>query len=203
MYRTREEWLGALADSMAPWFRELGAPLPKFRISIGFPSTGRRGQRIGECWDGAASADETFEVFIRPDRFDVLEIAGILAHELTHAAVGLDKRHGKAFRRVATAIGLTGPMRATVPGDAFKQRVAPILKKLGAIPHARLSWGDSSGPKKQTTRMIKCECGECGYTARVARKWLEDVGAPHCPEHGEMTVEAPETDEEAGLAEAA
>ena len=130
-----------------------------------------------------------------------MEIAGILAHELTHAAVGIDKGHGRAFRRVAIAIGLTGKMTATVPGDAFKQRVEPILKKLGAIPHARLSWGELRGPKKQTTRMIKCECAECGYTARVARKWLEDVGAPHCPEHGEMKVDGVE--EGAELAEAA
>ncbi len=75
MYATREEWLGALANSMAPWFGDLDAPLPKYRIAIGFPSTGRRGKRIGECWDGKASADKTFEVFILVDRFDVMEIS--------------------------------------------------------------------------------------------------------------------------------
>ena len=131
-----------------------------------------------------------------------MEIAGILAHELTHAAVGIDKGHGRAFRRVAVAIGLTGKMTATVPGDAFKQRVEPILKKpRRSSSCALLSWGESSGPKKQTTRMIKCECAECGYTARVARKWLEELGAPHCPEHGEMRVDGAE--EGAELAEAA
>ena len=36
------------------------------------------------------------------------------------------------------------------------------------------------------SRSIKVECGECGYVARVTRKWL-DLGAPHCPEHGQMS----------------
>jgi hypothetical protein len=53
-------------------------------VAIGFPSTGKRGQRIGECWD--ASADRTFEVLIRPDQADPMAVAAILAHELVHTA---------------------------------------------------------------------------------------------------------------------
>jgi len=48
----REEWLNLVADGMAPWFEDQGYPLPRCRIAIGFPSTGKRGKRIGECWDG-------------------------------------------------------------------------------------------------------------------------------------------------------
>jgi hypothetical protein len=29
--------------------------------------------------------------------------------------------------------------------------------------------------------MVKCECGDCGYTVRTSRKWLEESGAPICP----------------------
>jgi hypothetical protein len=46
--------------------------------------------------------------------------------------------------------------------------------------------------------MIKCECSECGYTARVARKWLAK-GAPHCPEHGEMMGALAAMLEDAGI----
>jgi hypothetical protein len=35
--------------------------------------------------------------------------------------------------------------------------------------------------KKQGTRLIKCECPECGYIARVTAKWLDEAGAPICP----------------------
>jgi hypothetical protein len=54
----------AAAEQMAPWFEDLGYALPRYRVAIGFPSTGKRGKRIGECWDGKASADGTFEVLI-------------------------------------------------------------------------------------------------------------------------------------------
>ena len=75
-------------------------------------------------------------------------------------------------------------MTATVPGDAFKAMIAPILEKLGEYPHAKL---DASTRKKQTTRLVKCHCVTCGYTVRTTSKWLA-LGAPHCPAHGEMTA---------------
>ena len=48
--------------------------------------------------------------------------------------------------------------------------------------------GSSNARKKQTTRLKKAICGECGYTVRVTSKWLE-VGPPHCPLHGAMECE--------------
>ncbi len=70
----REEWLNLVADGMAPWFEDQGYPLPRCRTAIGFPSTGTRGKRIGECWDGQASADGTFEAlrFARVPPMDYL-----------------------------------------------------------------------------------------------------------------------------------
>jgi len=106
-----------------------------------------------------------------------MRIAGVLAHEMVHAAVGVQHGHKGPFRSLALAIGLTGKMTATEESEAFKQRLAPILAEHGDYPHAKL---DASNRKKQTTRLIKTECPRCGYTARVARKWL-DVGAPICP----------------------
>lgn len=189
MARTREEWLTEAAIQMATWFADLGCTLPKVRMSIGFPSKGARGKAIGECWSFEASADATHEIFIRPDRHDTVEVAAILAHELAHAAVGIDKGHGPEFRRVAVAIGLKGKMTATTAGDGFLDRFAPIHRALGDIPHAELRLGRSSGPKKQTTRLVKACCAECGYTVRLARKWIDEVGAPHCPAHGAMVAD--------------
>jgi len=40
------------------------------------------------------------------------------------------------------------------------------------------------------TRLIKCACQACGYIVRTARVWIDDKGAPHCPDHGQMTVSA-------------
>jgi hypothetical protein len=112
------------------------------------------------------------------------QIAAILAHELVHAAVGIPAGHGKAFKRVALGLGLVGPMRATTPG----KRSLPPSRRSSMPPapspcpsrHGR----ESTAPRKQKTRMLKCECATCGYTVRTARKWLEQAGAPLCPIEG-------------------
>lgn len=46
------------------------------------------------------------------------------------------------------------------------------------------------GKKKQSTRMIKASCPECGYTVRVTRKWLDTAGAPICPACEEQMKES-------------
>ena len=201
----RESWLNAVALGMAPLFEAVDAPLPdRIRVAIGFTSAGAKGKAIGECWDNRLSADSHFEIFIRPDLAHApdampTQIAAILAHELVHAAVGIPAGHGKAFKRVALGLGLVGPMRATTPGYAFLAAIAPILTDVGPLPHARLDTdGESTAPKKQKTRMLKCECQACGYIVRTARKWLELAGASLCPikDHGRMKHEPLDEDDD-------
>ena len=189
-HETREAWLNQVGAGLAAGpFAAAGAEVPtNWRAAIGFPSTGRKGKRIGECWASAASADGHFEILIRPDVDQPMELAAILAHELIHATVGLAAKHGPKFRRVAVAIGLEGKMTATTHGLAFRAALAPILDAAGPVPHAALGFGASSAPPKQSTRMIKCQCAECGYVVRTARSWIDDMGAPLCPAHGAMEV---------------
>jgi len=192
---SREDWLIALAGEIRPWFEREGYDLSRFRIAIGFPGTGKRGNRIGECWDGACSADGTFEILIRPDQDDPVTVAGVLIHELIHVAVGLAVGHKGAFAKLARRLGLVGPMTATTVGDELRCDLVPMLATLGPLPHARLSLGNSSGPKKQTARLLKAVCPECGYVVRVARKWVVEIGAPHCPKHGTMDVDLGDADD--------
>lgn len=181
---TREQWLNAVAKGLGPTFEKNGAPLPPFRVSIGFPSTGHRGKRVAECHSAASSADNHHEIYIRPDQAEPIEVAATLAHELVHAGVGLKHGHDRTFRRVALAIGLEGPMRSTHAGAAFKELAAGIIEQVGAFPHAELVVNQrsflSDAPKKQSTRYLKAECPECGYTVRLSRMWLS-WGAPICP----------------------
>jgi hypothetical protein len=207
----RESWLNDVAGRLKPAFSQLGTPLPeRLRIAIGFPSSGQRAKATGECWDKTASADGTFEILIRPDLAEAdgalaLSVATALARELVHAAVGIQAGKGPLYRKVALGIGLTGPMRATAPGPAFLALVEPILNTVGPLPHARLqpekkpAEADPEGeetqtqttrPRKQVSRHVKCSCQTCGYVVRTARKWLDDVGPPHCPRHGPMQADA-------------
>lgn len=180
---TREQWLNDIAQSMKPWFVELGCQLGEFRTSIGFPSTGRRSKRVGECWYAPSTRDGYHEIFISPTIFDSERIAGILAHELVHVAAGQEAKHGPQFKEIALAIGLEGPMRATKEGELFKERFQPILEVHGPFPGGGIT-GQDSRPR-QTTRMIKCTCQECGYTVRTTRKWIDEAGPPICPTHAE------------------
>jgi hypothetical protein len=108
LLENREAWLNHVTAQLTPAFAARGAPLPaRVRVAVGFPSTGRRGKRIGECWDSTASQDGTFEILIRPDVSDPLQAAEILAHELVHAAVGTKAKHGPPFKRRLNARAVT------------------------------------------------------------------------------------------------
>jgi len=175
MTRLREDWLVELRTELAPYFTRLDYHLPdKIRLSCGFP----RGQRkhVGQCWSQSCSADDTHEIFVSPSMADAIEVAGIIVHELCHAAVGVETGHKGPFKKCAKAIGLEGKMTATTTGDDLLATLKTICARLGPYPHASLNPLDT---KKQTTRMCKIECPACGYTARTTRKWL-DVGTPTC-----------------------
>jgi hypothetical protein len=183
---TREGWLNAFTAAARPHFARVGAPLPvRIRMAVGFTSKGSRGKRIGECWGTSSSADQSFEIFIVPSLADSARVADVLTHELVHAAAGLAAGHGPRFRRVATALGLTGKMTATTAGPDWFVWAQPILDRLGPIPHAALAGGVTAGPPKQRSRHIKRTCGECGFTFRVAQCWIDGAaGALRCPDPG-------------------
>jgi hypothetical protein len=191
-FETREQWLNAAIAHYRPVFSSKGFPIPdKVRVACAFPSVralagSGNNHRIGECWSGKASADGTIEMMISPAIAEPLRVLDILAHELCHASVGNEHGHKGPFRTLALAIGLEGKMTATRGGAAFKQHAQTIVDDIGPYPHGALD--ARVGRKKQTTRMHKCECSACGYTVRISQKWLDDVGAPHCPEHGEMDL---------------
>jgi hypothetical protein len=184
---TREAWLQALVEKVTPWYEDLGLTVPPVRCSVGFSSKGVRSNTIGECWHGVSVTDGIPAVFIHPKLATAEDVGHVVIHELVHAALGPGAKHGPLFKRPATALGLAGRMTATVPTPELCSRLVPVFHDLGPYPHAALvpSGLTSTGPK-QTTRMLKCECLVCGYTARTTRKWLDEVGAPWCPVHGEM-----------------
>lgn len=166
-----------------PVFAAEGVVLPEtIRATIGWTSKGRRSTTIGECWYPTAVGDGIHELYVTPTITDAARVLDILAHELTHVAVGPEAKHGKPFRDLATAIGLEGRMTATVAGERMTETAAAIIDAIGPYPHAGIlpNNGAKSSPPKQSTRMLKLECPGCGYIARTTQKWL-DVGIPICP----------------------
>lgn len=180
--QSRDQWLGKGVRALAPLFSDVGFPLPStIHVSMGFPSKSalaRKSRRIGECWDGRASTDGHCHIFISPTLTTPLECFDVLAHELIHVVTPGARHRGK-FITVMKAIGLTGKPTATVAGPELKATLESFIEVMGPFPHAALT--PSLGERKQSTRMIKCECDGCGYIARTSQKWLDDAGAPFCP----------------------
>lgn len=179
---TRENWLENFTELARPAFKKAGYEIPKnIRMSIGFTSQGKRGNRSGECWNYTVSNDETFEIFIKPTMDDSERIAGILTHELIHATIGIAAGHSRPFVACARAMGLEGKPTVTTEGDKFREWATPILNKLGDIPHAEMKTGIST-IKKTATRMLKKECNECGFIFRTTAKWEDAAPVMRCPD---------------------
>lgn len=175
---TREQWLEQGIEALREHFSDNGYPLPaEVRVSIGFPRARRKA--IGQCWKGSCAKDGINQIFISPVHSDGVSSLDTLAHELAHAALDCVGNHGAKFKKVCKAVGLTkGKATSASAGPELLKRLNSIAKGLGPFPHSQMSFSDQ---KKQTTRLIKVECGECGYVARVTAKWITALGAPLCP----------------------
>lgn len=182
-YTTREEWLIAFTNRARPVFEAHGYKIPEnVRVSVGFTSKGAKSNRIGECWSSQSSEDGAFEIFITPSIGNASRIADIHTHELIHATVGLEAGHKKPFVDCMKALGLEGKPTATTAGTKWHDWADPILEELGPLPHAALKSG-GNGQKKQSTRMIKCECEFCGFIMRTSAQWIEAAaGLLLCPD---------------------
>lgn len=180
---TREEWLNMAAEELRPFFLP-DYKVPECKISIGFPSKGGLSKRkvLGTCWKAEAATDKIAQIYINPTIEEVGGAQGllsVLAHEMVHAC-GI-YNHGKDFAKCARHVGLEGKMNATVAGNDLLSQFVAIEKRIGKCPHAPLvPMINLSGQKQDKCRMFKCSCGDCGYTVRVAAKWIE-IAMPVCP----------------------
>jgi hypothetical protein len=188
----RALWLHKAAVMLTPLIdgvSQHGNVPDNLRYSVGFPKGGggKGATTIGQCWGPQSSADGHAEIFISPvlgvtddsAAFDeTVNVLQILAHELIHACVGVEAGHKKPFKQVAVAIGLEGKMTATVAGPLFVETVRGWIGEHGFFPMGKLAVAKRGS---KGSRLVKCECSDCGYVARVTRKWLDQAGAPICP----------------------
>jgi hypothetical protein len=191
----REQWLANAVVQMAPLFKAQGYEVPAVRVSCGWPSSrgmSRKRRTVGECWDKSTAEDKVAQIFISPVMKDSVKVLGTLVHEVVHAVVGCKEQHNKVFGKCSRAVGLVGKLTECDAGPELQETFKTAwIPKIGEYPHAVLN-PYKVKEKKQTTRLVKCECGECGYNVRVTRKWLDAAGAPLCPCNSEtMGFEIP------------
>lgn len=173
-HTTRESWLVAAADALAPLLHEAKLQPAPLRLSCGWPARGALSptkRRIGECWPmDRAQSDGHAHVFVSPYIAEPVEVLGTLLHELVHASLPAKAKHGRTFAKACRVVGLEGKPTETVAGETLVARLnADILPALGEYPHASI---DASTRPKQGTRMrlYECEClpdRDAGITSKV------------------------------------
>ena len=174
----REEWLMRAVVHLEPIFQRGGYQIPQVKVSIGFPSTGAKGRHLGQCWGSKASEDGINQIFIAPNQSDPVEVLDTLTHELVHAVDDCKSGHGEGFKKIATDVGLKGPMRSAGASEHLKQDLIRIAQALGHFPHARLLI--ARGASRAGIKRPGARCAKCGYEVVMLKKHLP-LGPPICP----------------------
>lgn len=171
-------------------FKPKGKKFIKTRVSVGFPDGSKRA--IGQYWYPESTKDGYGNIFIHPGQGDPVDVLAVLVHELVHNSCG-ERGHGKVFKQLAHGVGLDGPMRSTHAGKELKTYLKKLAKRLGKFPHSAIRKGAKPPVPKQGTRMIKMECGECGFICRASMSKILETGAPFCAcSKTQMTVDLPD-----------
>lgn len=191
----RFEWIDQAVSLFRNHFAANWWPVPaNIRVSVGYPVGSKDGKRkLGQCIHAIYSADNHTEIFLSPDYTNTVEVLETIAHEMIHATVE-DPNPGEGYKAVghrgkfamcALAIGFKAPMSSTPSDTKMLDFINGVVAKIGEFPAGRLNL---TKRKKKGTYLLKCECSECGYIARVTAKWVEKSGAPICPTDQEEMV---------------
>lgn len=190
-HETREQWLSAAVALLDERFlAPHGYKLPeRWNVSCGWPKGGSKGHSIGQCWPSGLCEDETtVHMFISPELVKPIRVLDVLLHELIHASIGCDKKHGKEFRAAQKKFGLEGRPTATYASEGTECFAAleAITLLLGHYPHAALRRpmrGRGTGGGGWVRYRSPTDPS---YTILVSPKSLERWGAPLDPDSDEM-----------------
>lgn len=191
----RETWLNNVATILCSERLDIAInlPRPNYRLSMTQPSTksNKRGRVLGTCWNTAASADQTNEIFITAElgESDSKKIIATLIHELVHAYDDNKNGHNATFAKYCRAVGLEGgktarndaSFTATKASAELNEYLDTLIDDLGEIPHAACN-ANLSGKPKQKNRQLKMACNidSCGFHFRASQKMIDALNHRTC-----------------------
>lgn len=173
----REAWLKRALEVLTPLFTESGFSVPSCQVSCGFASSGVRSGHIGQCWSTQSCESGVNQIFVCPTMAEPVAVLDTLLHEMVHAIDDCAHGHGKEFKRIATKIGLVGPMRSAGAGPSLRLRLEEIARILGPYPHSALK---KPHKRVRVFERPKAVCEFCGFTVPMLKAYLH-VGPPICP----------------------
>lgn len=189
--KLRENWLNRASAMMIKQIMIPAdvPPMPeKWAVSVGWPKGSKKA--IGQCWTPRVSAGEVTEMFISPALGDPVTVLATLLHELIHAAVGVEHKHGKLFSKPARRVGLEGKITATVPGEALTAKLVAMIEKLGSYPHSEMSPGlAATRAKSEPWPTFHCTSDD-KYRIQIRPEALIEYGPPISPINGEEMIRA-------------
>ncbi len=199
--KNREHWLITAADIMideiiSPAITDI--PPPQIRYSLTAPTTKQKKSVVlGSCWNRAASADGTNEIFITSNLDDSLRILDVLLHEQIHAFDDNQSGHGPRFQKLCRKVGLKGggngkvkeSFTATVATPELKTLLEDIIADIGPIPHAKMDI-DLNGTTKQKNRqkLMYCTNTGCEFKFRASQKMLDAMQYNKCLVCGDASL---------------
>ena len=220
---TRAEWLervcGRAMATRPDIYAKVDLDLVDFDTA--YTSQGKRSGLYGEAFANEPEGGGKAQIIMSGVHTDPFEIAVTVCHELLHIECG-DVGHGGTFRTKSLALGVDDPKYWADQSDEFKAWIEDLISDAGPMPirpslpggkpkvartklpkpdatESEEPEGISSAPPKQSTRMLKLECGECGFICRTTAKWVRDVMRCPYPEcSGSLNREPDKTENEDG-----
>lgn len=204
-FDTREAYLVAATDKLRPWFAQRDLEIQPVQVSCGFPAKSPM-KTLGECWHGDATDDGTRQIFISPLIRKVVDVIGTLAHELLHASLPDDAKHGPKFKEGMKKLGLEGNARSAGPGPELQLFIESFIEELGEYPNTTLKPKERKMSEKAASKksfklfcprkrngdkacLITEKTAGGDYNVTASRKSLK-LGFPLCPCGAEMEMES-------------
>ena len=165
-------------------------------ICVTIQTKGRR-NAVGWFWAGrwvdnkkAKQSSAYNEINMSAELLSTHDMGELLLHELAHAENNTcgtkdcsGRVHNKHFKSMAERLGLEVKPRDKSVGYGYTdlaQGGKDFLKKISFKRELFTSHRVTDGPKAASGgRLLKLECGGCGYVIRSTQKWI-DTGTPTC-----------------------
>jgi hypothetical protein len=192
--------------TVAECIKHFGLKVRSEQISITVASKGRK-SALGWFWgDSWSETDQKkgaawHEINLCAEHIGTCDVGELIIHEMAHAenhVLGIrdctgSRMHNKHFKSMAERLGLTVEPRNKSVGYGYTKLGPDAEKFLTKIAfrrdifHRHRRGAVGKGTASGGSRMIKCECNECGYVARITRQWI-DKGLPTCACGGDFHV---------------
>jgi hypothetical protein len=187
--------------TLAAAIKNFGLTVKPEQVCITVQSKGRQkayGWFAPNYWTkarGKAKAKKIHEINLSAEYLRTCDVGELIIHELAHAeneVLGIkdcsgSQMHNKHFKTMAERLGLEVEPRDSSVGYGFTKLGGPAKSFLKKIAFKRNVFDASRvglGARKKGSvgsRLLKCECDECGYVVRTTKTWLDKSGAPLCP----------------------